>query len=430
MSRFRQNSNLSGASPDDFEGEAKFQDLVAQAETVHTGLGFQKLQEKDPNFSQTILLDFLSFLYAQVQTKSGLNQLDEMGAYLAEEVILSLQTANRERNPGRRILGIKGIVLGALQIIDLKELESKFQLRVHFEANYLETFKVGSNEESQSWYATEDWVLVRDKKCISKKLGEAESLNCRACGAPPVVSSAGRCPNCNAMLRFGQQDWFVESIERTLTEKPPLILADVEETGTDLPTIQDPNLELGLDLIFGSDSKAVLPEVLDRFLRIFELAQIAWSKRDLSIIRPFESDGIFQTHQYWIEMYLKMKLINRLEDLEVRDILLVKANKDLFFESVTVRIFAAVKDYTVYENGKVAVGSPHVPREFSEYWTFIRSVNYQSKKAGASLHQCPSCGAELKINWVGACEFCGTKITKGEFDWVLSQISQDEAYFG
>ncbi|MCC7539401.1 MAG: hypothetical protein IT379_24465, partial [Deltaproteobacteria bacterium] len=43
---------------------------------------------------------------------------------------------------------------------------------------------------------------------------------------------------------------------------------------------------------------------------------------------------------------------------------------------------------------------------------------------------CPSCGAPLKINMAGACEFCSARVTTGEFDWVLSRIEQDETYRG
>ena len=42
--------------------------------------------------------------------------------------------------------------------------------------------------------------------------------------------------------------------------------------------------------------------------------------------------------------------------------------------------------------------------------------------------QCPNCGAELKINMAGVCEYCESKITRGDFDWVLSRIEQDESY--
>ena len=44
---------------------------------------------------------------------------------------------------------------------------------------------------------------------------------------------------------------------------------------------------------------------------------------------------------------------------------------------------------------------------------------------------CPSCGAPTdKVNMAGTCEYCGAHLTRGEFDWVLSKIEQDESYRG
>jgi hypothetical protein len=85
-------------------------------------------------------------------------------------------------------------------------------------------------------------------------------------------------------------------------------------------------------------------------------------------------------------------------------------------------------DYTADEQDKVVCGSKNAPRRFSEYWTFIRrrGVNSSDKD---NVH-CPNCGAPLKVNMAGVCEYCRGKITDGEFDWVLSRIEQDESYRG
>ena len=87
-----------------------------------------------------------------------------------------------------------------------------------------------------------------------------------------------------------------------------------------------------------------------------------------------------------------------------------------------------MKDYTTDTEGKVVCGSPHRARRFTEYWTFIRRRGVKESEKEDSA--CPNCGAPLKINMAGICEFCEGKITSGEFDWVLSRIEQDEAYVG
>ena len=87
-----------------------------------------------------------------------------------------------------------------------------------------------------------------------------------------------------------------------------------------------------------------------------------------------------------------------------------------------------MRDYTVDAQGKVVCGSKNRARRFTEYWTFIRRRGVA--ESGKGNENCPNCGAALKINLAGVCEYCGGKVTSGNFDWVLSRIEQDEAYAG
>jgi hypothetical protein len=110
---------------------------------------------------------------------------------------------------------------------------------------------------------------------------------------------------------------------------------------------------------------------------------------------------------------------------------LVKIDIDKYYESLTVRIFAGCKDYTTKdETGKVVGGKKDKIRVFSEYWTFVRRVGMEKQpKDSLDLAACPSCSAPLdKMGQAGTCGYCSNKISTGEFSWVLSRITQDEAY--
>ena len=52
------------------------------------------------------------------------------------------------------------------------------------------------------------------------------------------------------------------------------------------------------------------------------------------------------------------------------------------------------------------------------------------KEKDGENHRCPSCGSSLKIGMMGKCSHSDSKITNGDFDWVLSMIEQDESYTG
>jgi hypothetical protein len=107
----------------------------------------------------------------------------------------------------------------------------------------------------------------------------------------------------------------------------------------------------------------------------------------------------------------------------------VKIQEDAFYNGITLRIWAEGYDFTVDSTGRVVSGSNSSLRQWSEYWTFIRNRGSQTTPERVDL-SCPNCAAPLKINAAGICQFCGGKITSGEFDWVLSKIEQDESYSG
>jgi hypothetical protein len=135
-------------------------------------------------------------------------------------------------------------------------------------------------------------------------------------------------------------------------------------------------------------------------------------------------------HRYWIEAYKRQHLRNALDNCTITRMQPCKIMRDAFYDAITLRIGAQGNDYTVdVRSGKVVTGSNSKLRYWTEYWTFVRYRNATTAHARADLN-CPNCGAPLKVNTTGICEYCHGKITSGEFDWVLSKIEQDESYQG
>ncbi|HEX6731789.1 MAG TPA: hypothetical protein VF074_17315, partial [Pyrinomonadaceae bacterium] len=129
------------------------------------------------------------------------------------------------------------------------------------------------------------------------------------------------------------------------------------------------------------------------------------------------------------DAYRRQGLRNVIDKCAITSMLPVKIQEDAFYQAITLRIWAQGKDYTVDNEEKLVAGSRLNTRKWSEYWTFIRNKNAKAAAARTDL-SCPNCASPLKVNASGICEFCGGKITSGEFDWVLSKIEQDESYAG
>ena len=106
-----------------------------------------------------------------------------------------------------------------------------------------------------------------------------------------------------------------------------------------------------------------------------------------------------------------------------------RVQRDRYYDAVTIRLWATGKDYVVStDNGTVVRGSRTKERAYSEYWTLIRSATRRGTPRAD--RRCGSCGATLTVTMAGACEHCGSHVTAGEFDWVLSKIEQDDSYRG
>jgi predicted lipid-binding transport protein (Tim44 family) len=208
-----------------------------------------------------------------------------------------------------------------------------------------------------------------------------------------------------------------------------LLTSNVPEVGTNYPSVIQPNFQNHRAEFDRNNPTFSWGHFQARARLIFDELQAAWSTLNWERARPHETDNLFQMHQYWIDAYKRQHLRNALDQCSVTAMQPVKITEDAFYNSITLRIGAQGYDYTVDDGGKVVSGSKTSLRQWSEYWTFIRNRNAKPVAARTDLN-CPNCGAPLKVNTVGICEFCGGKITSGEFDWVLSRIEQDESYGG
>ena len=104
---------------------------------------------------------------------------------------------------------------------------------------------------------------------------------------------------------------------------------------------------------------------------------------------------------------------------------------DLKKAEIILRNYKIEKLPVVNKQGKLIGGSAKRPRLFSEYWTFIRTAGVQKIDNPYDLKSCPSCGAPAdKVGQTGICAYCGSKITEGQFSWVLAVMTQDEVYEG
>ncbi len=416
-------------------GKASDWNSPAAAAAPRTSGDLSKILAVDAHFSGIVFQDFIYRLFASAhQARRIPSDLAALAPYLSEQVRLELS----KRAPVN--LPISNVVIGSMRVLSVnvpsrEELRSaqvqepgaeptpepQVKVRLAFEANM--------STAQHTYYSEEIWTLSRSVHAKSRPPEKVDVLGCPHCGAPFTSSDNNRCDYCGEVVTNGRFDWQVQHINvLRQDERKPALTSNVGEKGTDYPTIIDPHLRKKWESLTIDDSELSVNNLRARVEMIYKELNEGWSKLDAEHLRPYVSDGMFDYLRYWLDAYREQGLKNLLVEAGIEKVLLVKVSRDRYYDAVTLRIYASGKDYTVNSSGKVVAGSKRRRRAYSEYWTLIRGSDVRG--APRTDANCPKCGAGLKISAAGNCEYCNAHITRGEFDWVLSKIEQDESYSG
>ena len=162
----------------------------------------------------------------------------------------------------------------------------------------------------------------------------------------------------------------------------------------------------------------------------------AWLAGEMGPARRLISDGVFVRFTTQLHLLRSQGLRNAMADWRVVSAEILAADCDDLWDTVHVKIVGAARDQDLPLELPPGEADKRLQRvklaEYDEAWSFVRRRGKNSLKGAPALEgRCPSCGAPTdKVNMAGTCEYCGAHLTRGEFDWVLSKIEQDESYRG
>lgn len=414
----------------------------------------EELRRFDPEFSQVLFEDFAFRLFSAAHRARA---SEEELASVAPYVMAAAQRALLSRAPGQQVTQV---VIGAMrtfrvdlpdQAIDAQGRPERVRIGIEFEANVTTAGGGGSSDggggggdnKGHTYFSVESWLFGRAATARSKPAAADRGFPCPNCGAPWQAKSTGTqvCASCGKSVDNGRFDWTVEQISlASIDERPPTLTEEVRERGTDLPTYHQANFDAKWSALQESDPEVTEEALQARLKMIYERLNAAWSAGELSGVRGLVSDGLYDYLQYWVDAYRSQGLQNQLRDMRITHSTMSKLVRDRAYDALTIRVWGKGKDFVVRTGGAGGVGgngggggelvrgSKTRDRAYSEYWTLIRAAARRGPvKAEPS---CGNCGAPLTVSMAGACEHCGAHLTRGEFDWVLSKIEQDDSYRG
>ena len=167
----------------------------------------------------------------------------------------------------------------------------------------------------------------------------------------------------------------------------------------------------------------------DKFIgfarEVFMTIQAAWTAKDWKPIRPFESETLFNTHKQQLDEYIRLGKTNVVEKIGIKHCSLHEFRQDGDKEVLTVWLNAVMRDYVIDDATKKVLESDPNRDWYMRYeMVFNRKAGLKTDpgKKGNAITNCPNCGAPTEVTSSGQCTYCGSVVTNGEHDWVLTDI--------
>lgn len=167
------------------------------------------------------------------------------------------------------------------------------------------------------------------------------------------------------------------------------------------------------------DLQKVLPnETLEdlklKLYQKFKDIQDAWENFNYDALREMCTDELAESYISQLDTLKLKNGKNIMSNFNPIDIKITSAKLDNDLISVVVYANITFYDYVINEKtGEVIRGNKS--RKVNNHYIMTFVV------ANESITKCPGCGAELKMNTSGVCEYCRMKIVKNASDFVLSK---------
>lgn len=168
-------------------------------------------------------------------------------------------------------------------------------------------------------------------------------------------------------------------------------------------------------------------EIISWSKTLFVKLQQAWTKRDWSEIRAFETNQLFEQHKSQLQGYINNNQINVMDRICVNYANLYDYKISGDKEILIIKLNSRMQDYIIdATTKKVLKGDPNIERTNSYLLSFERKLGVKTRPGTTEVNttNCPNCGAPTQITSSGQCEYCGSVITTGEYNWCLSNLER------
>jgi predicted lipid-binding transport protein (Tim44 family) len=152
---------------------------------------------------------------------------------------------------------------------------------------------------------------------------------------------------------------------------------------------------------------------------IFIMILSAIMENDLSSVKHYLSEDVYNHFDELVKSYEKDKVIRLFDEMNVKSTDIIDAYKNDNGINIVVKLVSRYMDYFINEDGEFASGINDHRIELSHNIVFTKNLN---AKELDEVRRCPTCGHSLDINSSGLCSFCGNTIDMSEYDYIVTEI--------
>lgn len=148
------------------------------------------------------------------------------------------------------------------------------------------------------------------------------------------------------------------------------------------------------------------------YMRIEE----AWMNFELDKVRDLITDEMFNMYESQLTSMEMKGEQNIMKDFKLLNSAITNTNVQNDMLQVTTRYVIEFYDYIIKKDtNQVVRGNSNRKIRMVYEMTFIEKLEK------TKLDKCPNCGAPIKVNSAGICEYCNSKIVDDNTEWVMSK---------
>lgn len=160
----------------------------------------------------------------------------------------------------------------------------------------------------------------------------------------------------------------------------------------------------------------------------FTEIQNAWMFQDLSNVRKWISDGVYQRFHTQFIMMKQIEQMNEISGINIQQIFIDDVETDGVYDIVHVGIQYSM--YDGFESKKFSSLNDGGTIQATDFWSFIKKSGVKEKDLYHTTN-CPNCGGNLPADGgeTAKCPYCSTITYLGDYDWILAEITQPDDYY-